>query len=678
MTAIALIREDAAYDAYVMRGRERFRGTFPLGEFDAPIWDTDALAASTATRTQSLYFCRHGSTTDPLPRRYAEAVKSWIVTTGGTASRLHQRLFAARWLWKGIEQRLGATAFTTFAWADLRHADVLAAEHLMLDAELSLGTVNKAATTMADLVRALALAGVAPAITYTPITPRQGDTNNHRVEDPESRGAGVLSQAALAALADIFHRAVTPRDRFYSGQMALMIATGIRWNESVTLPLEPLVIEEVETRDVTGMIVRLPVTFIRRHKAKSKRAGGAGRPNSELQPLTPQQAELARMAVARLVKSCAEARALAARLERDAPRWVWPSAQRPAYLRLVDLVEVLGCSDSNANLLLKEIGEADPDAPMVGRGVIGRVALEAFERHMTGRQEWDVLTVVKSRAGRVGQRASQSLLCVRVNELHQDKATLPLITAPSSAGLDQWLCGDPDHSESLSVFERFENEFGVRYREPDGSPVQISSHMCRRLFVTSGLAAGATVLDMARWQGREHIGDLRSYDYRSMAEKVELVKDAMMTGRLRGQIAQFYVTLADDVRDVWLDGQLPSVHVTPLGICVHDYSGAPCPRFLNCLTGEGCEWYLHDASDTDQVQTLVQLKRRTETTLECAQRDIDAGRVATAWVVEQRTTLGNLNRILAQPAPDIRGLVRPFENGADRFRPFAQGNNDAP
>lgn len=677
MTAIALIREDAAYDAYVMRGRDRFRATFPLGEFDAPIWDTDTLAASTATRTQSLYFCRHGSTTEPLPRHYSEAVKSWVVTSGGTASRMNQRVFAARWLWKGIEQRLGGAASATFAWADLRHADVLAAEHLMLDAELSLKTVNKAAKTMADLVRELALSGVCPAITYTPVTPRQGDTNNHRVEDPESRGAGVLSRAALAALADVFHRAVTPRDRFYSGQMALMIATGIRWNESVTLPLEPLVVEEVETRDVTGTLVRLPVTFIRRHKAKSKRAGGAGRPNSELQPLTPQQAELARMAVARLVQTCAEARALAARLERDAPRWVWPRTQRPAYLHQSDMVSLLGVSENSATVLLRSIGEPDPDAPKVGSAAIRRVALGAFERHMTGRQEWAVLTVVKPRAGRGGQRASQSLLCVRVNELHQDKATLPLITAPSSAGLEQWLCGDPDHSESMSVFERFESEFGVRYREPDGSLVQIASHMCRRLFVTSGLAAGATVLDMARWQGREHIGDLRSYDCRSMAEKVELVKDAMMTGRLRGQIAQFYVTLADDVRDVWLDGQLPSVHVTPLGICVHDYSGAPCPRFLNCLTGEGCEWYLHDASDADQVQTLVQLKRRTETTLECAQRDIDAGRVATAWVAEQRTTLGNLNRILAQPAPETGGLVRPFENGADRFRPLSQGNNHA-
>jgi hypothetical protein len=340
-------------------------------------------------------------------------------------------------------------------------------------------------------------------------------------------------------------------------------------------------------------------------------------------------------------------------------------------------VAVLGVGEDSAYKLLCSIGELDPDAARPVGGVSRRVALDAFERHMTGRQEWEVLMVVKLRAGRGGQRASQSLLCVRVNELHQDKATLPLITAPSSAGLDQWLCGDPDHSESLSVFERFENEFGVRYREPDGSPVQISSHMCRRLFVTSGLAAGATVLDMARWQGREHIGDLRSYDYRSMAEKVELVKDAMMTGRLRGQIAQFYVTLADDVRDVWLDGQLPSVHVTPLGICVHDYSGAPCPRFLNCLTGEGCEWYLHDTSDAAQVQTLVQLKRRTETTLECAQRDIDAGRVATAWVAEQRTTLRNLNRILTQSAPETGGLVRPFKNGADRFRPVVLGSHDA-
>lgn len=666
MIAPSLGPTTEALEAYVARGRARLLSVLPTEKFDAPAWATAALAKTSASWAQTVYFTRHGSTTEALPPVFADVAKAWLALQGGTASRMSQRAFAARWLWRGIEQRLGADAGLTFHWADFRHADVLAAEQIMLDAQLSLGTIYKAASTMADLVRELALSGVGPAITYTPITSRQHDSNNHRVDDPDSRGANVLSPAAVAALADIFHRATSVRDKFYSAQMALLVATGMRWNESVTLPLEPLEEQEVEARDVTGVSKRVAVTFLRRHKAKSKRAGGSGRPNTELQPLTAQQAELARMAVARLRDVCAAARAVAARLERTAPRWAWPFAAPPEYLSKVNLVTVLGVTGDIANVLLREIGEMDPGAAKTLAFPIRRVSLSTLEGHLSKRQEWGNLIVVKPTGGRGGQRASESLLCIRVNELHTDKATLPLIDRPSHAGLERWLEGNPDQ-EAPSVFERFADEHGTNYREPDGSPVKIDSHMCRRLFVTSGLTAGATTLDMARWQGREHIGDLSSYDQRSMAEKVELVKDAIVTGRLRGQVAQAYVTLANDVRDSWLEGQVQAMHVTPLGLCIHDFSATPCPLALNCL--KGCKDYLHDPADQGQVHQLVQLQRRTRDVLELMAPELQAGKLAPAWVEEHQRTLENVTRILEVDAPPDGGLVRPFADHPSRFRP---------
>lgn len=284
---------------------------------------------------------------------------------------------------------------------------------------------------------------------------------------------------------------------------------------------------------------------------------------------------------------------------------------------------------------------------------------------MTERQEWDALDVVKPAGANAGQKASESLLCVRVNELRLGKATLPLIATVSAAGLETWLEGKDNVP---SVFARFEEEHGVRYREPDGALVKIDSHMCRRLFVTIGLTGGATHLDIARWQGREHFGDIASYDKRSMAERVEAVKDLVMTGRLKGQVAQAYFRLAEDVRDEWLADQVQAMHVTPLGLCVHDFSATPCPKALNCVND--CEHYLFDPKDDGQRTQLVQLQRRTKDVLDRTRPLVEAGQVAPSWVEYHERTLTNVNHILdtADRAPE--GMLRPFPNGTNRFAPL--------
>lgn len=329
-------------------------------------------------------------------------------------------------------------------------------------------------------------------------------------------------------------------------------------------------------------------------------------------------------------------------------------------------MRVLGCAVANARLILRGIGEPDPDhrgARLPPR----RCTIQALEIYMTDRQDCAALEVVKAGGGRPAQVASQSLLCLRVNEAHEGRATLPLITRLTHAMLDQWLTGDPTQ-QYLSVFERFEQEYGVRYRESDGSSVAITSHMCRRLFVTTGLRAGASTLDIARWQGREHLGDIKAYDKRSMADKVRMVKDAIRAGRLRGTVAQAYVQLADDVRDQWLENQVQSMHVTPLGLCVHDFTAAPCPYHLNCV--KKCGEYLMDPNDPLQVRQLVQLERRTRVLHDEAQRAEAAGTpLAASYVEDLRETLENLMHILRMTA-EPGELARPFAEQPSRHQPL--------
>jgi hypothetical protein len=67
------------------------------------------------------------------------------------------------------------------------------------------------------------------------------------------------------------------------------------------------------------------------------------------------------------------------------------------------------------------------------------------------------------------------------------------------------------------------------------------------------------------------VGDLEAYKHLTTSERLGALKAALKAGRMRGQIADMYFSLKEDVRDLFLEGQLQAVHVTPLGLCVHDF-----------------------------------------------------------------------------------------------------------
>lgn len=652
---------------YIVMGRAALSTRLPDEAFEALTWSTRALRKKSGQLCPMLYFTEHASTTDALPARYQDVIKAWIAQkTKETPSRMGQRVSAVRWLWRAIDERLGGNGAALFQWSGLQMADFQRAEQLLIDDGCKSTTIYRTAGTMGELAKDLSGAGIIAPLRFKPKTKRKGDSSNHRLDAAESRAEGVLSTAALHAVADIFAHASRPDDIVYSALLTIMIAAGIRWNEAVCIPLDALEDEAYDSRDVAGRLTRRSRTYLRYFKAKSNLAGGEGVPSFERVALSAGQAALCRLAVDRLATCCADARTVAAQLEGMDRRWRWPGSTRPEYVWAKDLAQLLGCGIDNAQGILRKWGEPDPAHSGAGRPS-RRMSVSAFERYMTSRMEWDKLWTVVPHGAHPGLRASQALTCLRENELHGVRGTLPLIDEASHAGLERWLEG-LEEGEHLSVFRRHERDRGVRYVEPDGTLVMINSHMCRRLFVTNAYAAGATTLDLMRWQGREHVGDLATYDRRSMVERATSIKSHIQSGRLRGQVAQAYVQIAEDERDEWLEGQVAAMHVTPLGLCVHDFSVTPCPRALNCL--KDCPDYLHDPNDAGQRAQLVQLQRRTSAVLTKMQPEVATGHIAPSWVDEHRRTLANVERILATPASPDGAYIRPFADAPTRFQPL--------
>jgi hypothetical protein len=150
------------------------------------------------------------------------------------------------------------------------------------------------------------------------------------------------------------------------------------------------------------------------------------------------------------------------------------------------------------------------------------------------------------------------------------------------------------------------------------------------------------------------------------------LKAALKSGRIKGQIAEMYFSLKEHVRDVFLEGQLQAVHVTPLGLCVHDFKVTPCPKFLNCV--RNCEDYVLDTANKKHIKNLVQLQVRTQLTLDQALQQQAKGEedLSENWIAEAQATLNGVQRILEAASAESETALRPFKGKGSHFETVEQ------
>jgi hypothetical protein len=215
-----------------------------------------------------------------------------------------------------------------------------------------------------------------------------------------------------------------------------------------------------------------------------------------------------------------------------------------------------------------------------------------------------------------------------------------------------------------STFERY------NLLDSNGAFHSIHSHQFRHWVTTKAAQAGVPDHIIARWQGREHIEDLGAYKHLTPAERLQTLKAALKDGRMKGQVAEMYFNLKEDVRDIFLEGQLQAVHVTPLGLCVHYFKVTPCPKFLNCV--KDCEDYMLDTANKGHINNLVQLQTRTELILDQARQQRAKGEedLSENWIAETEATLSGVQRILDAASITASGTVQPFKGERSKFERF--------
>lgn len=613
--------------------------------FDAMCWDITSLQdRSSGQPSKNVYFTRYQTQDQPLPQNFANVIKSWIILERQSPQSMVHKVDAARVLWEVILPRYSDNQ-GAFSWNTLSEEDINQAELFMHERNLSTTTIYKQVTRIVVLVNFLSARKICRQLYYTLQTPRPDDISQHTIAGQEERMSKLPSPRVLDGLAELYStKAEQPSDRLLLAAIALLVVTGLRIGELLTLPEDCEIKENRNGRPAYGL----------RYYAEKTRGGEK---LFDIRWLTPIGSELAQKAIAEIRDITFNARLRARELEQHPDRVSIPGFSWAERISALQLCTALGIAQKGAYQIAADKLPKHKDE----RGVFYRVSeVEIYLRSQRVERLWTL-----DRKNGSYQMLSETLLIMPKYFLGSYYKTIPLLVEPIRfTHLSDFLSRI---GKNRTIFERF------NICEDDGSFCRVTSHQFRHWLNDIADKGGLPIDIQTRWMGRKNPMDTGAYLHSTVEERLVWVKSGIRSGEIVGPMANVYFALPEDERDAFLEGQIQAVHITPMGICIHDFAIDPCPYYLNCI--RGCSDYLRKKGDQKERMHLIQIQKRTEQALSIAQQKVVDGdnETAQAWVHNYEETLVGVKAALAvdDDLSTANGAtVQPFQGKSSRFRPL--------
>lgn len=193
------------------------------------------------------------------------------------------------------------------------------------------------------------------------------------------------------------------------------------------------------------------------------------------------------------------------------------------------------------------------------------------------------------------------------------------------------------------VTRSFFDRFG--FTEADGSPIELTSHMFRHWLNTLLEQGGLGQHEIARWFGRTDVGQNATYDHVSGMQKAEEVHRLMESGGMRGPMAETHQALPPVLRSEFRDIVVVTGHTTDLGVCISDWSLLPCADHGSC----GRCWELLICKGNQKHKSAAEkLLSEHEWLLTRAEGEADEETYgASNYVAHHRSMVEGLRQILA-------------------------------
>jgi hypothetical protein len=249
---------------------------------------------------------------------------------------------------------------------------------------------------------------------YTPQTPRVEDFNRHTISGQQERRDRLPTDGALQGIADIYsEHAKEPADRLRAAAVAILVVTGFRIGELLTLPLD------CEVEEVRGGKARYGIRYYK------EKARGAEKMFA-VRWLTATGAELARQAIHEIRTLTQDARTRARVLEKTPHRVPLPGIHWAARMTTAEVTLALGAKIAPRPLPRHHDHE----------GVYYRAfEVEAFLQSLRVSPLWTV-----DRRDGTFQMLSETLLIAFRNSFHPGKAVFPLRVQPVFIRISPTFC----------------------------------------------------------------------------------------------------------------------------------------------------------------------------------------------------------------------------------------------
>lgn len=228
------------------------------------------------------------------------------------------------------------------------------------------------------------------------------------------------------------------------------------------------------------------------------------------------------------------------------------------------------------------------------------------------------------------------LIPLRFNSNRNELGRLCVVAFVTDGSVRDFLCG---RLPGRSVFER------LKICDAGGKPYSIRSHKIRHFLNTLAQEGRLSQLDIARWSGRKDMAQNAVYDHTGGMPLARTMREMLKTDAMQGPIAETFAALPVVDRDEFLKSRLSTAHLTEIGVCVQDWSLAPCPNHGACA---GCGDHLVIKGDPKRRDAAKRLLEEHEHMLANAETEArDGAYGASNWVEHNRKLVEDLRRIVA-------------------------------
>ncbi len=447
---------------------------------------------------------------------------------------------------------------------------------------------------------------------------RPGDAVRVGKEFDERRKDKMPSQAALDALPQIFRNAIDPIDVIVSSASAMMCASPDRISELLSLPLN---CEVRQKNTKTG------------EEAYGLRWWPAKGAAPMIKWVVPSMASVVQEAIEKIRKVTDEARRIAKWYEEHPGQLFLDSdfefLRSQEVISMQELADVLGLVNSGSATAWCR----NNSISIKGQGKLRVVRFDDVQEVVIGMLPKDFPLMDKD----TGCKYSESLFVVRVNELGVKRGTYKCMIEPISINqINTGLGGRAEHGFA-SIFSRF------GFVEPDGQPINISTHQFRHYLNTLAQAGGLSQLDIAKWSGRKDIRQNAAYDHVTPGQMVQKIRDAI------GDDSTMFGPLAELVkktlipRDEFARLVVPTAHTTELGYCIHDYTMSPCQQHRDCIH---CTDLICVKGDEEKERLLRQQLEEARALLRRAEEATKEGYFGSdRWLEHHASTVERLSQL---------------------------------